>query len=322
MRLVSYLKEGHDQLAVFIDGYLYDMEKLHPDLPNNMSMFLNYWDESLSMAMGGAIMVKEGKISTNKGIAYDQVQLLAPVPFPASFRVAAGYRQDAHDNLHLQTAVEPFPAFHFANHHSIVGAGEVNCMPDHLNNLDAEMQLAIVICKHGRNIRAADAAEYIGGLMVMNAFNAIQQTKDGLLSNHFLAATGPWLVTTDEFELLQVPAKNNQEGYNWNLRMQCFVNAEQLLDCNAADMDRSFAEMIESASYGVDLIPGDIISSGVTMNGSFLSINNQNKSINSAYKERWLKETDIIEMEIEGLGRLNSQIAKDEDDFSIVSKNG
>ena len=267
-------------------------------------------------------MVKEGKISKNKGIEYEQAQLLAPVPFPASFRVAAGYRQEADDNSKRQTGVEPFPAFYFANHHSIMGTGEVNCMPDHLNNLDAEMQLAIVICKHGRNIRAADAVEYIGGLMIVNAFNARLKTKDGFLSNHFLTATGPWLVTADEFESLQVPAKNNREDYNWNLRMQCFVNAEQLLDCNAADMDRSFAEIIESASYGVDLIPGDIISSGISINGSFLSINNQNKSNNPSYTERWLKEADTIEMEIEGLGRLSNQIARDEDDFSIVAKNG
>lgn len=53
MKLVSYLKDGHDQLAAFIDGLLFDMETLHPDLPNTMSMFLNYWEDALPMAQGG-----------------------------------------------------------------------------------------------------------------------------------------------------------------------------------------------------------------------------------------------------------------------------
>ena len=61
MKFISYLKDGHEQLAAYIDGYLSDTELLHPDLPNTMSMFLNYWEDSLPMAMGGEIMVKEGK---------------------------------------------------------------------------------------------------------------------------------------------------------------------------------------------------------------------------------------------------------------------
>ena len=45
MKLVSYLKEGHDQVSILVDGYLYDLDSLHPDMPNSMSMFL-YWDDA------------------------------------------------------------------------------------------------------------------------------------------------------------------------------------------------------------------------------------------------------------------------------------
>ena len=62
MKLVSYLSEGHDQLAILVDDLLFNMEVLHPDLPNNMSVFLNYWEESCSMALGGELMIREGKI--------------------------------------------------------------------------------------------------------------------------------------------------------------------------------------------------------------------------------------------------------------------
>ena len=86
MKLVSYLREGHDQLAILTDGLLFSMEKLHPDLPNNMSMFLQYWEESLPMAIGGEMMIREGKIDRDKGFSPDNVDLLAPIPFPPSCR--------------------------------------------------------------------------------------------------------------------------------------------------------------------------------------------------------------------------------------------
>ena len=93
MKLVSYLQEGHDRLAAYIDGLLFDMERLHPELPHNMSMFLNFWDDALPMAMGGEIMVREGKIDKDKGIPIESVQLLSPIPFPASCRDGYAFRQ-------------------------------------------------------------------------------------------------------------------------------------------------------------------------------------------------------------------------------------
>ena len=45
MKLVTYLKDGHEQLALLTDGRLYDTDALHPDLPISMAMFLNYWED-------------------------------------------------------------------------------------------------------------------------------------------------------------------------------------------------------------------------------------------------------------------------------------
>jgi fumarylacetoacetate (FAA) hydrolase len=332
MKLVSYLKDGHDQLAVYIDGYLYDMENLHPDLPNNMSMFLNYWEDSLSMAMGGEIMVREGKISKNKGIAYESVQLLSPVPFPTSCRDGYAFRQHvaaARRNRKAEMIAEfdEYPIFYFTNHHSIQGPGEVRCMPDHFEKLDFELELAIVICKHGRNIRAADADEYIGGLMIMNDMSARRLQMEEMLLNlgpakgkDFSTVLGPWLVTIDELLPNEVPAKENHVGRNWNLRMQCSVNNKQVSDGNVADMDWTFAEIIERASYGVDLFPGDVIGSGTVGTGCFLELNGTGKLNDPGYAEQWLQEGDIVEMEIEGLGKLSNTIVREEDDFSILGK--
>ena len=125
MKLVSYLNDGREQLAIYIDGLLYDMDLLHPDLPNTMSMFLNYWEDALPMALGGSIMVEEGKISRNKAVPYETVQLLAPVPFPSSLRDGYAFKQHAastRKNADLPAAFNQYPVFYFGNHHSIQGS--------------------------------------------------------------------------------------------------------------------------------------------------------------------------------------------------------
>ena len=51
MKLVTYLKGGHEQLAMIVNGKLYDTDWLHPDLPISMAMFLNYWDDVYPIAL-------------------------------------------------------------------------------------------------------------------------------------------------------------------------------------------------------------------------------------------------------------------------------
>jgi fumarylacetoacetate (FAA) hydrolase len=330
MKLVSYLKDGHEQLAVYIDGYLYDTEFLHPDLPGTMNMFLNYWEDSLPMALGGEIMVKEGKISANKGVAYESVELLAPVPFPGSCRDGYAFRQHAAAGRNRKTdmlaAFDQYPVFYFTNHHSICGPGNINCMPDHFEKLDFELEAAIVICKQGRNIRAADADAYIGGLMIMNDASARQlQLEEMVLGlgpakgKDFATAIGPWLVTLSDLESFEMPAKENHTGKSWNLRMKCFVNGNLVSDGNLADMNWTFAELIERASYGADLYPGDIIGSGTVGTGCFFELNSNGKSGDPGYAEQWLQAGDTVEMEIDGLGTLTNTIVAEEDGFSLLA---
>jgi fumarylacetoacetate (FAA) hydrolase len=332
MKLITYLKEGHEQLAAYIDGYLYDMELLHPDLPNTMSMFLTYWEDALPMALGGEIMVREGKISSNKAVEYESVQLLAPVPFPASCRDGYAFRQHvaaARRNRKADMIAEfdQYPVFYFTNHHSIQGPGDINCMPDHFEKLDFELEAAIVICKQGRNIRAADADEYIGGLMIMNDMSARRLQMEEMLLNlgpakgkDFATVIGPWLVTTDELQSFETNPKENHTGKSWNLRMQCFVNGIPVSDGNLADMDWTFAELIERASYGADLFPGDIIGSGTVGTGCFLELNGTGKLNDPKYTEQWLQEGDTVEMEMDGLGKLSNTIVREEDDFSLLGE--
>lgn len=330
MKLISYLKEEHEQLGVLIDDMVYDMDVLHPDLPNTMSMFLNYWEDVFPVAQAGELMLKEGTRTSNKAIPLKNVQLLAPVPFPASCRDAYAFRQHVeaarrNRKVPMIPEFDQYPVFYFTNHHSIIGPGEIKCMPDHFEKLDFELEAAIVICKQGKNIKAEEADEYIGGLMIMNDMSARKLQMEEMLLNlgpakgkDFATVIGPWLVTLDELEQFVVPAKQNHVGKNWNLEMKCFVNEVQVSAGNLSDMDWTFAEIIERASYGVDLYPGDVIGSGTVGTGCFLELNGTGKLNDPNFSEQWLQPNDVIEMEITGLGKLSDTIIAEETDWSIL----
>ena len=330
MKLVTYLKDDNLQLALLVNGNLYDTDSLHPDLPNSMSMFLNYWDDVIPVVKAAEQRIKDGLGRNSLAIPYAGTQILAPVPHPTSCRDGYAFRQHVaaarrNRKVDMIPEFDQYPIFYFTNHNSIQGPGEVVCMPDHFKKLDFELEAAIVICKPGRNIIAAEADEYIGGLMIMNDISARTLQMEEMLLNlgpakgkDFATAVGPMLVTLDELEEFEVPCKENHTGKAWNLNMKCWVNGVQVSDGNVADMDWTFAEIIERCSYGVHVMPGDIIGSGTVGTGCFLELNGTGKLNNPDYTEQWLQDGDVVEMEIDGLGKLSNTFVKDESDFSIL----
>jgi len=332
MKLLSYYKEDREQLGVLINGLVYDMEQLHPDLPNSMNLFLNFWDDYFPVALAGETLLKEGQRAVSGGQPIENLRLMAPVPFPSSCRDGYAFRQHVaaarrNRKVDMIPQFDEYPIFYFTNHHSIQGPGPIRCMPDHFEKLDFELEAAIVIRKHGKNIRAAEADQHIAGLMIMNDMSARTLQMEEMLLNlgpakgkDFSTVIGPWLVTLDELEPFITAPKPNHQGLSWNLNMTCKVNGIQVSAGNLGDMDWTFAEIIERASYGVDLYPGDVIGSGTVGTGCFLELNGTGKLNDPNYKEQWLQAGDIVEMEIDKLGILTNSIVREEEDWSILKQ--
>ena len=332
MKLASYLRDGQDQLAFYVDGYLYDTDAMHPELPSSMNMFLTFWDDNYAIAQAIDLSIKEGRISRNQAKPADSVKLLSPVPFPASCRDGYAFRQHVEAARRNRKApmlpeFDQFPVFYFTNHLAVQGAGDVVCMADHLEKLDFELEVAIVIAKNGRNIRAEEADEYIAGLMIMNDFSARRLQQEEMLfhlgpakGKDFATAFGPCMVTLDELADYEAETAEGHTGKCWNLAMKCSVNGIEVSNGNLADMNWTFAELIERCSYGVDLHAGDVIGSGTVGTGCFLELNGTGKLNDPNYQEQWLQEGDVIEMEVDGIGTLQNIIVKDEDDFSILQR--
>jgi fumarylacetoacetate (FAA) hydrolase len=331
MKLVTYLKEEHEQLGVLVDGLVYDIDRLHPDIPNTMNMFLNYWDELFPVVKAGVISIEEGTLRSGRPVPLEELELLAPLPLPSSCRDGYAFRQHVaaarrNRKVPMIPEFDQYPVFYFTNHHSIQGPGEVRCMPDVFEKLDFELEVAIIISRFGRNIPAGEADEYIAGLMIMNDLSARTLQMEEMLLNlgpakgkDFSTVTGPWLVTPDELQEFETACKEGHTGKAWNLRMQCRVNGVQVSDGNLADMDWTFAELIERASYGVDLYPGDIIGSGTVGTGCFLELNGTGKLNDPNYAEQWLREGDVVELEVDGLGILSSTMVREDSDRSLLA---
>jgi fumarylacetoacetate (FAA) hydrolase len=258
--------------------------------------------------------------------------LLAPVPRPTSCRDGYAFRQhvaSARRNRGVEMIKEfdQYPIFYFTNHNAVQGPGEVYCMPDHFQQLDFELEIAIVIGKEGRNIKAKDADAYIAGFTIMNDMSARKLQMEEMLLNlgpakgkDFSTVIGPWLVTPDELSSYLVPAKNGHVGNNYNLSMKCWVNDKLVSAGNVSDMDWTFAEIIERCSYGVTIFPGDVIGSGTVGTGCFLELNGTGKLNNPAFEPQWLQANDTVKMTIDGLGTLVNTIKAEATDWSILAQ--
>ncbi|MEY2830477.1 MAG: hypothetical protein RIQ33_2335, partial [Bacteroidota bacterium] len=177
MKLVSYFNGDEDRLGLLVNDNVYDMNQLDPALPTNMEFFLHAWDEMFDLAKHYDEEIKAGKLPKTKPLNFATLQLLAPVNRPTSCRDGYAFRQHVaaarrNRKVPMIEEFDQYPIMYFTNHNAIQGPGEIKCMPDHFQKLDFELEAAIVICKPGKNIIAAYADEYIGGLMIMNDMSA------------------------------------------------------------------------------------------------------------------------------------------------------
>ena len=258
----------------------------------------------------------------------EDLTVLPTIPKPTSFRDAYAFRQHVatsrkNRGVDMIPEFDEFPVFYFSNHNAMFGDGEkIELMPDHFHRLDYELEFAIVIGKGGKNILSKDADKHIAGFCILNDISARRLQMEEMKLNlgpvkgkDFANVIGPYLVTPDELESKSI---DTPFGKKYDLQMKCYVNGELLSVGNAKDMNWTFAEIIERASYGTELFPGDIIGSGTVGTGCLLELNGTGKRANTDYIERWIQENDEIEMQIEGLGKITNKIVKSDSTHSLL----
>ena len=274
------------------------------------------------------LIIKKTKLNNLTTHNLEEVKLLAPIPRPNSLRDAYAFRQHVETSrrnrgLEMIKEFDDFPVFYFSNHNAIFGPNDdIQCMPSHFEKLDYELEIAILIGKEGINVKAENAKEYIAGFMIMNDMSSRGlQMKEMKLNlgpakgKDFASVLGPYLVTPDE--LSENIINEDDNGCNYDLQMTCSLNGKLLSKGNLKDMAWSFEKIIERVSYGATIYPGDIIGSGTVGTGCLLEINGTNKLKSSDFTEVWLKENDVIEMEIEKLGKITNKIISNKSNYKI-----
>jgi 2-keto-4-pentenoate hydratase/2-oxohepta-3-ene-1,7-dioic acid hydratase in catechol pathway len=307
MRFITFEKsDGTVRSGLLLETDLVvDMcEATNGYLPVSMIDFLEQ-SEGYMKIIKGLLQLTVGA----KGVyQLNQVRLNAPLPTPKSFRDFYAFEQhvkSARENRGLDMIPEWYqiPVFYFSNHLAIKGPEDKISLPANCNWLDYELEVACVIGKQGRNISAEEAEDYIFGYCILNDWSARdlqrQEMKVGLgpaKGKDFATSIGPWIVTKDEMEHLRF-------GKGFDITMKAKVNGVLLSEGNMKDIYYSFGEMIERASSGATLYPGEIIGSGTVGTGCILELGTE--------VHRWLQPGDVVELEIDKLGVLKNSIVND-----------
>ena len=191
-------------------------------------------------------------------------------------------------------AIPEHPILFFKANSAIVGAFDDVVMPRGSTHTDWEVELGVVIGKTAKYVSKADALDYVAGYCVVNDVSERHfqtqltgQWTKGKSCDTF-GPTGPYLLTRDE-----VPDPQN-------LAMSLDVNGKRMQTGNTATMIFTVAEIIEHLSGLMTLHPGDVITTGTP------------PGVGMGMKPPvYLNVGDVMEVEIEGLGRQRQEVKMD-----------
>jgi 2-keto-4-pentenoate hydratase/2-oxohepta-3-ene-1,7-dioic acid hydratase in catechol pathway len=225
-----------------------------------------------------------------------QLRLQAPIPRPRKnvFCVGRNYKAHIEEGARARGATPVFPVvpeFFSKPPTTVIGhEHDIRLDPRLTQKFDYEVELGIVIGRTMRDIEVEAAYDAVFGYTVVNDVSARDlQTRHGQwFKGKGLDTTcpiGPFIVTKDEF--------GDPSGHRITLR----VNGETRQDSNTADMLFGCAAIVASLSEGLTIEPGDIIATG-TPSGVALGMSPQ----------QWLKDGDVIEAEVEGIGVLRNRV--------------
>ncbi len=271
MKLVSY-STGGGSCGV---GYIEDGE-VRPLGGASMLEYIEH-GRSAERQPGGDVVPLEG------------VRLHAPIARPAKI-IAIGLNYEDHA---AETGREiPEKPIVFAKYpNTIIGPGEVICIPPITEQVDYEAELAVVIGRSAKNIPESEALEYIFGYMNGNDVSSrdLQFSEGGQWTRSksldTFAPIGPFIATRDEVSDPQ------------NLTIRCILNGDVVQDGTTSRMIFSVAELVSFLSRGMTLFPGDVIFTGTPAGVGYVR-----------EPKLFMKPGDEVTVEIEGLGALTNPV--------------
>ena len=268
-------------------------------LGGDMCDFLKRGAMSLEATRKALEFIKAKPASGQAGIVLsrDQIRLKSPVPRPGAL-ISAGKNFSDHVAEMSSRKGPVYPVAFLKLPGTVIGPDDDIPYPPETQKLDYEVELAVIIGKSCVNVTKEQALDYVAGYAAFNDISARDVIrKENEVGIHLMgksfpgfAPMGPYLVTADEISDPQ------------NLKLWLRVNGELRQDSNLSYMIFKIRDMIAYWSQ-MGLNPGDVLTTGTP------------RGVAAGRKEGqtpwWLKPGDVVEAEVEQVGRLCNRIVSD-----------
>ncbi len=264
-----------------------------PDNINSMLQLIESGEESLQ-----ALRKIVAQADTGQWLPLTSVTLQSPIPRPRQNIMCLGWNYIEHVEETAGKALEApklpkYPIVFTKAASSMNGPfGEIPVDLEVSDKMDWEVELAVIIGKAGQGISKQQALDYVFGYSIINDVSArdIQKRhKQFFVGKSFTGACpmGPWIVTADEIADPQ------------NLNIYSRVNGVVKQDSNTKYQIFDVASVIETLSKGMMLEPGDIIATGTPSGVGYVR-----------NPPEYLMPGDVVECEIEGIGKISNSVVE------------
>jgi len=239
-----------------------------------------------------------GADETHERVALAEARLRAPILPKKFFHTAGNFREHEEESKTVDWSHQIAPWINFfQNVDAIVGPDEPIIYPEHLTEeLDYELELAVVLKKAGTWFSPEQAADYIGGYVIFNDITARDIQRGEMRSGVFsfckaidtFCPLGPWIVTPDEL------------GDPHDLKMELRVNGEVRQESHSSRMSVTISEILSNFS-GLGYSAGDVLSTGTVAGVAGFKSPEERARL-------YLKPGDVVEAEIERIGVLRNPV--------------
>ena len=287
MKLVTYRENGAEQVGALTKDGTAILPLPVPDM--------NTLIETMTLSqLSSAVTAAEG---SGASVALADVELLAPIPRPRQDVLCLGMNYKAHASEAAKYDADAFTkekpaAVYFSKRVSeaVAPGGVIQSHQDLVERLDYEVELAVILGKTAKHVKAAEAGDYIFGYTVLNDVSA-RDVQTGHKQWYFgksldgFTPMGPCIVTADEIAF--PPA----------LGISSTVNGEPRQGSNTSLVLNSIQDVLEELTAGMTLLPGTIIATG-TPAGVGMGFD----------PPKFLKPGDTVSCTIEGIGTLTNPV--------------
>lgn len=286
MRLVQYKTTGESRLGVIVANRVVDVQRAAASAGQDVSAFTSVL--ALLHAGEAFAFVRSLTNSSNTDLL-SEVHLDHPVASKKIVAIGLNYKDHAIEaGLKIPTAPLCFSKFTS----SLSGPFDPILLPAEDAQVDFEGELGVIIGRKANRVAESEAMQYVAGYVAFNDVTARKwQFDDGQWTRgkscDTFAPNGPFLVTADE-----VPDPGN-------LRITTRVNGEVMQDSNTNQLIFSIPKLVSYLSHSFTLNLGDLIATGTPSGVGF-----------SRKPPLYLKDGDIVEVEIERVGRISNRVQR------------